>query len=152
MFKNTFFTEQLWWLLLITLPLLLQAIYDLCLKVRKTNWLVSIWREFRVILVVSGFRLKHKYHQKLSWWRPLPYRNQSIDLLCKPLDLFLHDRDLRYERVKGNAQFLFLGSHQKSGSSKALSALPWIIQNLLTTHSFHWLEPITVILSFLKNI
>ena len=35
----------------------------------------------------------------LSWRRPLPYRNQSIDLLCKSMDWFLYDNGLRYERV-----------------------------------------------------
>ena len=36
----------------------------------------------------------------LSWRRSLWYRNQSIDLLCKSLDWFLYDRDLRPERVE----------------------------------------------------
>ena len=30
---------------------------------------------------------------------PLSYRNQSIDLLCKSMDWFLYDNDLRHERV-----------------------------------------------------
>ena len=34
--------------------------------------------------------------------RPLSYRNQSIDLLCKSMDWFLYDNDLRHERVKGS--------------------------------------------------
>ena len=38
----------------------------------------------------------------LSWRRSLPYRNQSIHLLCKSMDWFLYDRDLRLERVKKN--------------------------------------------------
>ena len=36
----------------------------------------------------------------LSWRRQLPYRNQSIDLLCKSMDWFLYDNGLRHERVK----------------------------------------------------
>ena len=36
----------------------------------------------------------------LSWRRPLSYRNQSIDLLCKSMDWFLYDKILRHERVK----------------------------------------------------
>ena len=36
----------------------------------------------------------------LSWRRPLSYRNQATDLLCKSIDLFLYDNDLRHERVK----------------------------------------------------
>ena len=38
-------------------------------------------------------------HLTLSWWRSLSYRNQSIDLLYKSADWFLHDRDLRHESV-----------------------------------------------------
>ena len=37
----------------------------------------------------------------LSWRRPLSYRNQSIDLQSKSMDLFLYDNGLRDERVKG---------------------------------------------------
>ena len=36
----------------------------------------------------------------LSWRRPLSYRNQSIDLLCKSMDWFLYDNALHHERVK----------------------------------------------------
>ena len=36
----------------------------------------------------------------LSWRRPISYRNQSIDLLCKSMDWFLYDIDLLHERVK----------------------------------------------------
>ena len=36
----------------------------------------------------------------LSWWRSLPYSNQSTNLQCKSMDWFLHDRELRHERVK----------------------------------------------------
>ena len=35
-----------------------------------------------------------------SWWRSLPYRNQSIDLLYKSMEWFLYDRDVRHEKVK----------------------------------------------------
>ena len=35
----------------------------------------------------------------LSWWRPLSYRNQFIDLLRKSMDWFLYDNGLRHERV-----------------------------------------------------
>ena len=38
----------------------------------------------------------------LSWRRPLPHRNQSIDLFCKSVDWFLHDNGPRQERVKTN--------------------------------------------------
>ena len=35
----------------------------------------------------------------LSWWRSQSYRNLSIDLLCKLMDWFLYDRDLRHISV-----------------------------------------------------
>ena len=35
----------------------------------------------------------------LSWRWQLSYRNQSIDLLCKSMDWFLYDSELRQERV-----------------------------------------------------
>ena len=40
----------------------------------------------------------------LSWRRSLSYKNRSIDLLCKPMDWFLYDRDRPHEIVK---QFYF---------------------------------------------
>ena len=36
----------------------------------------------------------------LSQQRSLSYRNHSVYLLCKPMEWFLYDRDLRHERVK----------------------------------------------------
>ena len=61
-----------------------------------------------------GLLLKSKmfYQQPLplSWRRPLSYRNQSIDLLCKSMDWFLYDNGLRPERVK-----LFVRSHHDHG-------------------------------------
>ena len=36
----------------------------------------------------------------LSWRTPLSYRNQSIDLLCKSIDWFLHDNSFRHLKVK----------------------------------------------------
>ena len=35
----------------------------------------------------------------LSWRKPLSYRNQSIDLLCKSMDWFLCDNGFRQVRV-----------------------------------------------------
>ena len=36
----------------------------------------------------------------LSWRRSLSNRNQSTDLLCKSIDWFLYDIDIRHERFK----------------------------------------------------
>ena len=45
-------------------------------------------------------RYKNEWFLTLSWRRSLSYRNQSTDLLCKSMDWFLYDNDLRHERVK----------------------------------------------------
>ena len=37
----------------------------------------------------------------LSCRRSLSYRNQSIDLLCKAMNWFIYDTNLRHEKVKG---------------------------------------------------
>ena len=50
---------------------------------------VLLWRNFLSLLT-------------LSWRRPLSYRNQSIDFLCKLMDWFLCDNGLRHERVNQN--------------------------------------------------
>ena len=39
-----------------------------------------------------------------SWRMFLSYRNQSIDLLCKSMDWFPYDIDLRHERVENYFQ------------------------------------------------
>ena len=49
----------------------------------------------------------------LSWRRPISYRNQSIDLLCKPMDWFLYDIGLRHERVKHYQTWSFSSYKQK---------------------------------------
>ena len=71
-------------------------------------------------------------HLTLSWWRPLSYRNQSIDLLCKSMDWFLYDNGLRHERFNTLIHFMPLvlfstpGKHQKtSGSCHVKVATNW---------------------------
>ena len=44
--------------------------------------------------------ISQSYLLTLSWRRPLPYRNKSIDLLSKSMDWFLYDNGLCHERVK----------------------------------------------------
>ena len=43
----------------------------------------------------------------LSWRRSLSCRNQSIDLLCEPMDWFLYDKDFSHKRVKSLCRSLF---------------------------------------------
>ena len=47
----------------------------------------------------------------LSWWRSLSHRNQFIDFLCKSMDWFLYDSDLRHAKVK----CFFFGGFDLSG-------------------------------------
>ena len=49
----------------------------------------------------------------------LSYRTQSTDLLCKSMDWFLYDRDLRHERVNKICN-LTIGSRKHCKSSKRL--------------------------------
>ena len=44
----------------------------------------------------------------LSCRRSLSYRNMSTDLLCKSMDWFLYDKDLRHEIVKAHAKEEFV--------------------------------------------
>ena len=78
---------------------------SLGIRFNKTN--VKLAPIILAILVSSGFNTFIKtfinfiyYRLTLSWRRPLSYRNQSIDLLCKSMDWFLYDNDRRLERVK----------------------------------------------------
>ena len=50
--------------------------------------------------LIGMLEKKDKESLTLSWRRPISYKNQSIDLLCKSMDWFLYDNDLRRERVK----------------------------------------------------
>ena len=53
-----------------------------------------------ILTVCSSLRAAIYICLTLSRRRPLSYRNQSIDLLRKPVDWFLYDNGLRLERVK----------------------------------------------------
>ena len=57
-----------------------------------------------VILCLKIIQLPHIWgkckHLTLSWWRPLSYRNQSIDLQSNSMEWFLYNNGLRHERVK----------------------------------------------------
>ena len=58
-----------------------------------------------ILLIIFGIYLISSEHLFFHIYlifheRPLSYRNQSIDLLCKSLDWFLYDNGLCHERVK----------------------------------------------------
>ena len=61
---------------------------------------------FKVFCSISmWFSFVWKFILTLSWRRPLSYRNQSIDLICKSMDWFLHDNGLRHDRVNESSYF-----------------------------------------------
>ena len=49
---------------------------------------------------IPKFPIDNRNCLNLSWRRFVSYRNQSIDLPFKSVDLFLYNRDHRHERVK----------------------------------------------------
>ena len=68
------------------------------------------WREmgsktFFFKICITTFILEYLTELILSWQRSLSYRNQSADLLCKSMDWFLYDRDLRHQRVNTNLSY-----------------------------------------------
>ena len=62
----------------------------------------------------------------------------------EPLHIFLN-----LSLFKGNTQFLILCYPRKTDASLAYTTLPWITQKT-AADTFHWLDLITVILSFVK--
>ena len=69
----------------------------------KTNITQNFWKlpYLSKQLCLNCFLYKELSFSRLtlSWRSSLSYRNQSIHLLCKSMDWFLYDRDLRHERV-----------------------------------------------------
>ena len=63
-------------------------------KIHQSN---QKWMHF-VNWLIKWF--KDQVQLTLSWWRPLSYRNQSIDLRSKSMDCFLYDNGIRHERIK----------------------------------------------------
>ena len=59
----------------------------------------------------------------LSRRKPLSYRNQSIDLRSKSMDLFLYDNGLRLERVKNTS---IVKSTPINRSDKDTIVIDWI--------------------------
>ena len=60
----------------------------------------------------------------LSWRRPLSYRNQSIDLLCKWMDWFLYDRASVMKELKYTASIYQQDISAKTESTKVLQKHP----------------------------
>ena len=63
-----------------------------------------------------------------SWRRSLLYRNQSINLLSKSMDLFLYNRDLRHERAKDNT---FQQKYSTATDSSCLKQRSYLIPGLI---------------------
>ena len=90
----------------------------------------------------------------LSCRRSLSYRNQSIGLLCKSMDWFLYDMDLRHERVKAwvqtkcgwiygsFAQIIKRSSHRRCSVTEVV---------LKIFYKFHRKTPVFFRVSFFSN-
>ena len=65
-----------------------------------TMQLTKIWQKAGWNIGLSSLLRQETCVLTLSWWRPLLYRKQFIDLQSKPMDWFLYDNGLRHERVK----------------------------------------------------
>ena len=65
------------------------------------TWLSSLYNPFKTLQVLVYVCLTYSSYNQMTktlvWRRSLSYRNQSIDLLCKSVDWFLYNRDLRHE-------------------------------------------------------
>ena len=64
-----------------------------CLVWSTRKMLVHNWK-------LTGTYYLMKFGLTLSWRKPISYRNQPINLLCKSIDWFLYDIVLHHERVK----------------------------------------------------
>ena len=68
-------------------------------------------------------------------WRPLSYRNQSVDLASKSMDWFLYDNGLRHEIVK----IIYPTINEKHLIQESLAQKT--ITTLLKQISLHFLIP-----------
>ena len=59
---------------------------------------IIIWIIIENVGTLWTLAFKHMLLLTLWWLRPLSHRNQSIDLLCKWMNWFLYDRDLRFSK------------------------------------------------------
>ena len=69
------------------------------------KFIITFWEQFSRHIVGNELTL--------SRWRPLSYRNQSIDLLGKSMDWFLYENGLRPERIKIPKFFIFSSYENK---------------------------------------
>ena len=72
-----------------------------------------MYRRRKIEIIMSNFWL---HLGTLSWRSSLLCRNQSTDLFCKSMDWFLHDTDVRHERVKHRVKRTFSPKSFQSGA------------------------------------
>ena len=59
-------------------------------------------RSERFLKILSIFQESFNLHIISFTKGCLSYKNQTINLLCKSMDFFVYDKDVRHERVKEN--------------------------------------------------
>ena len=74
----------------------------------------------------------------LSWWRPLSYRNQSIDFLCKSAYWFLYDNGFHHERVKSILEVDFLNLKIYIQSLKYTWSILFELIHFFQTQKYTW--------------
>ena len=75
-------------------------------------WTRNIWKVWLIHVLLQEeffrFEITRQFDNSvltLSWRRPLSYRNQSIDLLCRSMDWFLYDNGPHHERVNSRDSY-----------------------------------------------
>ena len=89
---------------------------------------------FSKFYMLNKYLLSFNFALTLARWRSLSYRNQSIDLLRKSVDWFLHDRDLRHERVSNSLNSSCDWHSFESAGNCSTKRFIWI---LISATSFH---------------
>ena len=93
-------------------------------KIKKRNF-----RKCQNILIIQvdlfkGFKMSAALGTlTISRRRYLSYRNQSNYLLCKSMDLFLYDRDLRHERVQRKETLMLKVNDVQNNTHCSMSAM-----------------------------
>ena len=82
---------QVWGLFFIKKEALAQCFPVNCVKILRTLFFTG--HHWWLLLEVTHLCLT------LSWQRPCSYRNQYIDLLCKPIDWFLYENVMVHRRL-----------------------------------------------------
>ena len=125
-FRTRFRKDISGWLLLIILILILSfySAYHIIITFNawcssKRSYIIKQTSSFQLLVCLCVYeRLVDSTLHFFSWRRSLSYRNQSIDSLCKSIDWFLYDRDIRHPFLQTVFANFFL-------TKKFKNTIPW---------------------------